>query len=126
MQLLLRWVITAAALFGTVWVLEILKLAHFHKGAEWYAWFIAVVVMALVNALIRPIAQLLTAPLNCLTFGLLGIVVNAVMFWLVPEIMKGVGMPVFSVEPLGALAGSLLVGLFGGMLSKVLIRDDEK
>ncbi|HEU4754937.1 MAG TPA: phage holin family protein, partial [Armatimonadota bacterium] len=92
----------------------------------WYGWFIAVIIMALVNALIRPVARFLTAPLNCLTFGLLGIVVNGVMFWLVPVIADALGMPVFSVKPLGALVGALLVGAIGGLLSNILIREDEE
>lgn len=125
MQILLRWVINAAALFATVWVLSQFGQARFGQG-PWYGWFIAVLVMGLVNALIRPLARLLTAPLNCLTFGIIGVLVNAVMFWLIPVIMNGLGMPVFQVTALGALLGSLLVGLVGGLLSKLLIRKEEE
>lgn len=124
MQLLLRWLISAGALYGTIWILHAVDQAEFGKG-PWYGWFVAVVIMALVNGLIRPIARLLTAPLNCLTFGLVGIVVNAAMFALVPVFARAVGMPIFSVTLLGALAGSLLVGLIGGVASQLIIRDDE-
>ncbi len=125
MQILLRWAATTAALYITVWILHALDLAEFGTG-PWYAWFVAVIIMALVNALIRPIARLLTAPLNCLTFGIIGVLINAVMFWLVPEIAKGLGMPIFSVSPLGALAGSILVGLLGAVLSKLVKSRDDK
>jgi putative membrane protein len=125
MQLILRWVISAAALYATVWILQILNLAD-DTSTHWFSWFVAVIIMALVNALIRPIAQLLTAPLNCLTFGLIGIVVNALLFWLVPVIMSGIGMPVFEVRFFGALLGSILVGLLGGFLSQMLIRRGEE
>jgi putative membrane protein len=125
MQLLLRWLITAGALYATVWVLKLIDQASIKEG-PWYGWFFAVIIMALVNALIRPVARLLTAPLNCLTFGLMGVVVNAVMFWLVPVLADAAGMPVFSVTVLGALLGSLLVGAIGGLLNQILIRDDEK
>jgi len=128
MQLLLRWAITAAALYGTVQTLHLFSpsLAGEEKRSTWYAWFLAVLVMGLVNALIRPVARLLTAPLNCLTFGLVGVLVNALMFWLVPEILKAIGMPVFRVSFLGALIGSLMVGLLSGFLSQVLIRDGNR
>src|SRR5689334_1004526 len=128
-QLLLRWLINAIALYGTVQVLHLtgpmvgLSLAAPDKHGTWYSWFIAVIIMGLVNALIRPVARLLTAPLNCLTFGLVGVLVNALMFWLVPVAMDGLGMPVFHVDFLGALGGSLLVGAISGLLSHLLIRD---
>jgi len=127
MQLLLRWAISAAALYATVWILSAFGLARL-DAAYWYSWFIAVIIMALVNALIRPIARLLTAPLNCLTFGILGVIINAAMFWLIAVIADGIGTPVFQVKPLGALIGSILVGAIGGILSKLIIRervDDE-
>ena len=62
--------------FATVWILQQFGLATV-AAAHWSAWFIAVIIMAFVNALIRPVARFLTAPLNCLTFGIMGVVVNA-------------------------------------------------
>ena len=124
-MLLLRWAITAGALYATVWILHQFGLATAGEG-PWYSWFIAVIIMALVNALIRPIARLLTAPLNCLTFGILGVVINGVMFWLVPVLSEAAGMPVFKVNALGALVGSILVGAIVGILNKLIIRERER
>src|SRR5688572_18364898 len=102
MQLLVRWLVATGALYATVWLLSLVGLAGIEPG-PWYGWFIAAVIMGLVNSLIRPVARLLTAPLNCLTFGIIGVVVNAAMFFLVPVFSKAAGMQVFSLEPLGAL-----------------------
>lgn len=124
MQILLRWAVTAGALFVTVWILTQFGEAKI-EYAHWYSWFVAVVIMALVNSLIRPIARLLTAPLNCLTFGIIGIIVNAVMFWLVGYLANAAGQPVFEVKPLGALVGSILVGLIGGAASQLIIREGD-
>jgi putative membrane protein len=125
MQLLLRWAISAGALYATVWILSLFDLAR-PSAQHWYAWFVAGLIMGLVNALIRPIARLLTAPLNCLTFGLIGIVVNGVMFWLVGTIADAIGMPVFRITLLGAVIGAILVGMIGGLASQVLIREGEE
>jgi len=125
MQLLLRWAISAGGLYATVWILQQFGLAKAGEG-PWYNWFVAVIIMALVNALIRPIARLLTAPLNCLTFGLMGLVVNAIMFWLVPVLCEAAGIPVFEVTALGALVGSVLVSFLGAILNHLLIREDDK
>lgn len=123
-MLLIRWAITAGALYATAWILQALGLAKL-DAAYWHSWFVAVIIMALVNALIRPLARLLTAPLNCLTFGIMGVVVNAAMFWLVAALSEAAGAPVFEVKPLGALVGSLLVGAIGGFLNKLIVRDRE-
>ncbi|MCC2671576.1 MAG: rane protein of unknown function [Armatimonadetes bacterium] len=125
MQLLLRWAVTAGALYATVWILNQFDLATL-DARYWYSWFFAVIIMALVNASIRPLARLLTAPLNCLTFGIIGIVVNAIMFWLVAALSEAAGVPVFKVTALGALAGSILVGLIGGVLNKLIVPDRER
>ena len=125
MQLLLRWAVTTAALYGTVWLLSVFGLAQV-AHVEWYGWFLLVVVMGLVNALIRPVAELLTAPLNCLTFGIVGVLVNALLFWLVPVLGDAVGLHVFRVQFLGALLGSLLVSAIGSLLNQLLTPDRVK
>lgn len=125
MQLLLRWAVNAGALYATVFILNQIGLATLGKG-PWYSWFIAVIIMGLVNALVRPILRLFTAPLNCLTFGLVGVVINALMFWLVPVIAQSAGMPIFTVKPLGAVLGSMLVGLIGALAGKLIIRKEEE
>lgn len=124
-NLILRWLIAAGALYGTVWFLHLLHLADLEKG-PWYGWFLAGIIMGLVNALIRPVVGLLTAPLNCMTFGLVGIVVNALMFALVPAIAAALGTPIFALKwPWGPLLGSILVGLLSGAAGKLLIREDD-
>lgn len=125
MRLLIRWAIAAGALFGTVWILQFFDQAK-PTAHGWMPWFGATVIMALVNALIRPIAALLTAPLNCLTFGLVGVLVNALMFWLVPVIAKNLGMPLFEITPLGALIGSLVVPAIDGAVQNLLLKEGNE
>ena len=125
MQLLIRWAISAGALYATIWILSLFGQAKPGAG-PWYSWFIAGIIMGLVNALIRPVARMLTAPLNCLTFGIVGVLVNGLMFWLVPVIMKAIGIPVFeNLTFLGAVIGAILVGAIGAAASKLIIREDE-
>jgi putative membrane protein len=125
MRLLLRWAIAAGTLFGTIWLLTFFDQAK-PTAQGWMPWFGATVIMALVNALIRPIAALLTAPLNCLTFGLVGVLVNALMFWLVPVIARQLGMPIFDITPVGALIGSLVVPAVDGLVQNLLLKEDEE
>ena len=81
----------------------------------------AVVVMGIVNAIIRPIVQLLTLPLNCLTFGLFSFVINAVMFWLVGWFTEA-----FRVHFAGALVGSIVMSLVGGLANQAIVAPQER
>jgi putative membrane protein len=126
MKLILRWAIWAGALFVTVWVLQALGMAKLHAG-HWYSWFIAVIIMGLVNTFIRPILAFFTAPLNCLTFGLFGVVLNAAMFWLVGAIADALQYPIFQVNNLlGYLVGAILVGILGGLGTGITDRIGEE
>lgn len=83
MKLLLRWLISAAALMLIALYVPGIKVANFYSA------LIAALIFGLINALIRPIALLLTLPVNILTLGLFTLVINALMFWLASTIVKG-------------------------------------
>jgi putative membrane protein len=124
MQLMLRWVLSALALYITVKLAEYLGLrvwlAPGMKGV--IASVIAVALLAIVNAVVRPIVTLLTLPLTCLTLGLFSFVVNAMMFWLVGQIVPGFRVKGF----LGPLFASVVMGVVSGILSSVVISDGDK
>jgi len=44
--------------------------------------FVVAVIFGLVNAIIKPIVQILSIPLYILTLGLIHIVINALMLWI--------------------------------------------
>lgn len=58
---------------------------------------LAGLVLGAVNFFIRPILKFITMPLRMLTFGLFGLIINAVLIWLIdlffPELTIGLGMP---------------------------------
>lgn len=124
MQLLVRWAISAIALYITVVVGEHLNLhiwlAPGLQGVV--ASVIAVAILAVVNAVIRPIVKLLTLPLTCLTLGLFSFVINALMFWIVGQVV-----PNFHVRGfLAPLFASIVMGIVSGLLSMFIISDKEK
>ncbi len=81
---------------------------------------LAVVVLAIVNTLIRPIIMLFTLPLSCITFGLFGIIINALLFWIVGSVVPGFHVGGF----LAALFGSVVMGLISGILNQVIVSRD--
>lgn len=127
MKTLLRWAISAGALYLTIFLLQAVGMANLGT-APWYSWFIAVIIMALVNSLIRPVARFLAAPLNCLTFGIVGIIINGLMFALVPLIAGALvpGGRIFDLKwPFGPILGAILVGFLQSAGGKLLIPNDD-
>ncbi|MBC8075988.1 MAG: phage holin family protein, partial [Chloroflexales bacterium] len=79
MRLILRWLITAAA---------VAIAARFVPGIElrdsnaWLAVLATAAILGLVNAFVRPVLKLLSCGLIVLTLGLFTFVINALMLWL--------------------------------------------
>lgn len=64
---------------------------------------IAAAVIALINVLIKPIVSFITRPLNFLSFGLLGLIINALLFLAVPYFVDGFSIASFWAAFFGAL-----------------------
>jgi putative membrane protein len=75
-------------------------------------------VLGAINSVIKPVVQLLTLPITCLTFGLFALVVNTLLFWLGAYIT-----PDLEVTWWGAFIGSVLASVASGIMFTVL---DEK
>lgn len=77
---------------------------------------LAALLLGLVNAVVRPIAILLTLPLTLLTLGLFLLVINAAMVGLVAAILPG-----FHVRGFGpALLTSVIVWLTGWVANALI------
>ena len=63
--------------------------------------------LGVVNALVRPLALLITLPLTLLTLGLFILVVNAAMFGLVAAMLDGFHLSGFGAALFGALVVSI-------------------
>lgn len=50
--------------------------------------FVVAVIFGLVNAVIKPIVQIISIPLYILTLGLIHIVINALMLWITSSITQ--------------------------------------
>lgn len=112
MKLILRWLISAAALMLIAMYVPGIGMANFYSA------LIAALIFGLINALIRPLALLLTLPVNILTLGLFTLVINAFMFWLASTIVKGFSVTGFWPAFWGALIMWLVAWFTNMLLSK--------
>ena len=75
------------------------------------------IILGLLNAVLRPLLQLITFPLSCLTLGLFAFVVNALVFYLAARLSVGVEITI-----VGALIGSIVVSVLTGLLYQIFRR----
>ena len=103
MGFLLRAVISAIGLWlATQWVTGV----HVDSVATL---ILAGLLLGVVNAIVRPIAFILTLPITILTLGLFLLVLNAAMVWLVNKIIPGFRAPWF----MPAFLTSIIVWITG-------------
>lgn len=97
MGFLLRAVITAAGLWlATRWVPGV----HIDTTTTL---LLAGLLLGVVNAIVRPIAFILTLPVTILTLGLFLFVLNALMVWLVAWMLPGFHLRGFKAALLTAI-----------------------
>jgi putative membrane protein len=94
-------------------------VAYLYPGVQvqdWLSAAIAALVLGLVNTIVKPILVVLTLPVTILTLGLFLLVLNALLFWGVSEVIKG-----FHVDGFwAAVIGALLYSIIGWLLSKLI------
>ena len=121
MKLLLRWIITAAAVWAAAYFVDGIS----YSGGPTTLLVVALV-LGLVNALVRPIVKGLACGIIVLTLGLALFVINALMLLLAAWISGELGYD-FRVDGfVPALVGSLVVTFVSWILSVFLVDDDRK
>lgn len=73
-------------------------------------------IFGLINAVLKPLIKVVGCPFYILTLGLIGLVVNALLFMLVGWIARGIGLP-FTVDGFwAAFWGAIVVAVVGFVL----------
>ena len=110
-----RWLIGG---LGLLIAMAIVPGLHYEGNAT--SFVILALIFGLVNALLKPILQLLTCPLVLLTLGLFTLVINGLMLALTGALGQSIGIRFF-VDSFGAaFVGGIvisIVGLLGHMFT---------
>ena len=114
MRLLLTWLINAAALMALPYLMHSVSVDN--VGAA----LVAALVLGLVNTIIRPVLVVLTLPVTVVSLGLFILVINALLFWLVANLVGG-----FHVAGFGsAFLAAILYSVISWALSTLLLNKD--
>jgi putative membrane protein len=116
MGFLLRLVANTLAILLVAWMLDGIVVHNTLAG------ILAGVVLALVNAVVKPILVILTLPLTVLTLGLFYFVVSAICLAIVAALVPG-----FEVDGvLSTVAGAFLISLFAWIINGLLGSSTER
>jgi putative membrane protein len=108
----IRWLTSTGAIILTSYLLNGIHVDGF------VAAFFAAAMLGILNALFRPIALLITLPINILTLGFFTFVINALMLKMASGVISG-----FDVEGFGsAILGALMISVISWLLNSFIDR----
>ena len=99
---MLRWLILTVAILITSYLVEGIIVSGFFTA------IFAAAVLGILNAFLRPIALILTLPINILSLGLFTFVINAIMLKMASSIIPGFSVNGFWAAVLGAFLVSII------------------
>ncbi len=110
MKLIISLIINAVAVFAAAYLLPQVSV-----DAPLTAFWVALV-LGILNSTLKPILKILTLPINFMTLGLFGLVINLLILYVATLIVPG-----FAIAGiLGYVLFSLVMGVIAAILSAVI------
>jgi putative membrane protein len=100
-KLIFKWLILSAAVVVAAYLIPGITVNALTTA------LIVGLVLGLINMFIKPILFILTIPINIITLGFFGLVLNALLFWAAAYFVNGFTIANF----MAALWGSILVSI---------------
>ena len=108
--IIIRWLTLTVAIVFTSYLLDGIHVSGFLSAV------FAAAMLGILNAFFRPIALLLTLPINILSLGLFTFVINALMLKMASGVISGFEVVGFW----SAVFGSLLISIISWLLSSFI------
>jgi putative membrane protein len=109
-KIIIKWLILSISVFASGYFVAGIVVADY-----WVA-LLAGAILLLINILVKPIVKILTLPLTIISFGLFGLILNAIFFIFVSQLIGGFSVVGF----IPALYGSILVSILVWLSDKIL------
>jgi putative membrane protein len=113
MKLIVKWLLSAAALLAVAYLYSGVQISSFSAA------LIAAFLIGLFNTVLRPILVVLTLPVTVLSLGLFLFVINALMFWSAAGMLPGFHVAGFGAALLGSLIYSALSIIIDSALQRL-------
>lgn len=122
MYLLIRAVMTAAALAVATWLVPGIELTSGSTASKVGTLLAVAVIFGVINAILKPIVKTVGCLFYVLTLGLFALVVNGLLLWLASWVAGKLSLPFHITGFWAAFWGAIIVSVVGWLLG-VLVPD---
>ncbi len=109
-KVIANWILDAVALYVVAYLVPGIHLESF--GAA----LVAIIIIGLLNAIVKPILVLLTLPVTILTLGLFVFIINALMLFVAGSITPGFRVDGFMTAIVGSLLLTVVTMIFHSLV----------
>jgi len=124
MRILIKLVVTAAAVWVAALLIPGIHLPTHSTAKKVGTLVLVALIFGIINAVLKPIVKTIGCLAYVITFGLISIVVNGLLFWLTSWVAGKLKLPFHITGFVPAVLGALIVGVVGWVLSLILDRRD--
>jgi putative membrane protein len=125
MRVLIRIAISAAALAVATALLPGIELRAGSTVSKVLTLLAVALIFGVVNAVLKPVIKTVGCVFYILTLGLVGLVVNGLLLWLVSVVAGDLSLPFHITGFWPAFFGAIIVGVVGWILN-VLVKEREE
>jgi putative membrane protein len=101
-NILFKWLVLTASIMGASYIIDGIRVADLSTA------FIAAAVLGILNLFLRPVAIILTLPVNILSLGLFTFVINALMLLITSKVITGFEVMGFWAAVIGSFIISVI------------------
>lgn len=109
MKFIIRLLVVVLAIMALPYVIPGIAVTGFYPA------LIVALILGVINLVVKPIISLVTLPINMVTLGLFGLVVNGLILWFIGTFVEGFTVATF----LAAFLGALVVAAVNWIASKI-------
>jgi putative membrane protein len=124
MKLLLRVLVSAVAVWAATVLVPGIELRTGDTVSKVLTLIVVALIFGLANAVLKPIIKTIGCVFYVLTLGLIGLVVNGLLFWLTSWVAGKLKLPFHITGFWPAFWGAIIVGVVGWLLN--LLFDDRR
>ena len=111
MTIVLRILVSAAALAVAAWVVPGIVVSGNTNAAKAETLLVVAIIFGIINMLLKPIIKTIGCAFYVLTLGLVAIVVNGLLLWLASWVAGKLNLPFHVTGFVAAVEGALIVAV---------------
>jgi putative membrane protein len=120
MTILLRILVSAAALGVAAWVVPGIVVSGHSNASKAGTLLVVAIIFGIINMLLKPIIKTIGCAFYVVTLGLVAIVVNGLLLWLASWVAGKLNLPFHITGFVAALGGALIVAVVSWVLHLVI------